>query len=166
VLVVETFVDPERFQGSIYRASGWTELPGAPPQDELVVRDGKVPKHSGGLNVVSADADRDFRISRLEFTRVIELYNTRKGTVRTGLSGAYTVAAVATEDGFATDPQRAADANVTLPRYHSADTGVATGARDGRIDLTELTRARPHALTAWQGSRWFRASADLPLRGL
>jgi hypothetical protein len=26
VLVVETFVDPERFQGSVYRASGWSEL--------------------------------------------------------------------------------------------------------------------------------------------
>ena len=26
VLVVEGFVDPERFQGSVYRASGWTEL--------------------------------------------------------------------------------------------------------------------------------------------
>ena len=26
VVVVETFVDPERFQGSVYRASGWTEL--------------------------------------------------------------------------------------------------------------------------------------------
>jgi hypothetical protein len=26
ILVVETFVDPERFQGSVYRASGWTEL--------------------------------------------------------------------------------------------------------------------------------------------
>lgn len=26
VLVVETFVDPERFQGSVYSASGWTEL--------------------------------------------------------------------------------------------------------------------------------------------
>lgn len=26
VLVVETFVDPERFQGSVYRAAGWTEL--------------------------------------------------------------------------------------------------------------------------------------------
>ncbi len=26
VLVAETFVDPERFQGSVYRASGWTEL--------------------------------------------------------------------------------------------------------------------------------------------
>lgn len=26
VLVVETFVDPERFQGSVYRASGWTAL--------------------------------------------------------------------------------------------------------------------------------------------
>lgn len=26
VLVVETFVDPERFQGGVYRASGWSEL--------------------------------------------------------------------------------------------------------------------------------------------
>ena len=26
VLLVETFVDPERFQGTVYRASGWTEL--------------------------------------------------------------------------------------------------------------------------------------------
>lgn len=26
VLVVETFVDPERFTGSVYKASGWTEL--------------------------------------------------------------------------------------------------------------------------------------------
>ena len=26
VLIVETFVDPERFQGTVYRASGWTEL--------------------------------------------------------------------------------------------------------------------------------------------
>lgn len=26
ILVVETFVDPERFQGSVYRASSWTEL--------------------------------------------------------------------------------------------------------------------------------------------
>lgn len=26
VLIVETFVDPERFQGTVYHASGWTEL--------------------------------------------------------------------------------------------------------------------------------------------
>ena len=26
VLVVETFVDPDRFQGTVYQASGWTEL--------------------------------------------------------------------------------------------------------------------------------------------
>jgi hypothetical protein len=30
------------------------QVRGAPPKDELVVLDGKVPKHSGGLNVVSA----------------------------------------------------------------------------------------------------------------
>lgn len=26
ILVVETFVDPERFRGTVYRAVGWTEL--------------------------------------------------------------------------------------------------------------------------------------------
>jgi hypothetical protein len=26
ILIVETFVDPERFQGTVYQASGWTEL--------------------------------------------------------------------------------------------------------------------------------------------
>lgn len=26
ILIVETFVDPDRFQGTVYRASGWTEL--------------------------------------------------------------------------------------------------------------------------------------------
>lgn len=31
-----------------------TQVRGAPPPDEIVVLDGKVPKHSGGLNVVSA----------------------------------------------------------------------------------------------------------------
>jgi hypothetical protein len=30
------------------------QVRGAPPKDEIVVLDGKVPKHSGGLNVVSA----------------------------------------------------------------------------------------------------------------
>ena len=47
-----------------------------------------------------ADTNRDGRISLVELTRVIELYNTRSGTARTG---AYHVAA-GTEDGFAPGP--------------------------------------------------------------
>ena len=79
-----------------------------------------------------ADTDLDFRIGLSELTRVIELFNTRNGTVRTG---AYAVATVVTEDGFALDPARAYDDSVTLSRYHSADAN-----RDGKIGLIELTR--------------------------
>jgi hypothetical protein len=84
----------------------------------------------------SADTNQDFRIDLIELTRVIELFNTRNGTVRTGR---YAVATTATEDGFAPDPVTAAGATVTLTRYHSADTAL-TAARDGKIDLIELTR--------------------------
>jgi subtilase family serine protease len=80
-----------------------------------------------------ADTDRNWRLSLVELTRVIELYNTRNGSVRTG---AYKVQdAPATEDGFAQDAARAPGASVTLSRYHSADSD-----RDGRISLVELTR--------------------------
>ncbi len=48
----------------------------------------------------SADSDRDGRIGLFELTRVIELYNARNGTVRTG---AYHVQA-GSEDGFAAGP--------------------------------------------------------------
>lgn len=48
----------------------------------------------------SADTNSDFRLSLLELTRVIELYNTRAGTTRTGQ---YRVQA-GTEDGFAAGP--------------------------------------------------------------
>ena len=85
-----------------------------------------------------ADTDRDFAISLFELTRVIELYNTRNGTVRTG---AYKLD-VTGEDGFAADPTRGAGSSSALDRYHSADTrGATTGSpRDGAIDLFELTR--------------------------
>lgn len=86
----------------------------------------------------SADTDRDFQISLFELTRVIELYNTRNGTVRTGCykldpSG---------EDGFAADATRSGGSIAALVRYHSADTrGTASGSPpDGAIDLFELTR--------------------------
>jgi hypothetical protein len=44
----------------------------------------------------SADTNSDFKLSLFELTRVIELYNTRIGTVRTG---AYRPAG-GTEDGY------------------------------------------------------------------
>lgn len=78
----------------------------------------------------TADTDGDGRIGLVELTRVIELYNVRLNTTRTG---AYTVAPDAdSEDGFAPDFTRAAAS--TLRFYHAADSN-----RDGRI-LAELTR--------------------------
>jgi sugar lactone lactonase YvrE len=77
----------------------------------------------------NADVDCNLRIGLVELTRVIELYNTRLNTVRTGC---YKVQAGA-EDGFAQDAT--AMANQTLTRYHSADSN-----RDGQISLGELTR--------------------------
>lgn len=79
----------------------------------------------------SADSDRNYRISLFELTRVIELFNTRQGTGRTGC---YQPDA-AGEDGFAPDPARSASAVVTLASYHSADTD-----RNGKLGLFELTR--------------------------
>ena len=63
--------------------------------------------------------------------RLIELYNTRNGTSRTG---AYAVNTQG-EDGFAAAFDRAAGQSAALTRYHSADTN-----RDGRIALLELLR--------------------------
>jgi hypothetical protein len=80
----------------------------------------------------SADTNADYRLSLLELTRVIELYNTRNGPTRTG---AYAPSVAPTEDGFAPDAARLANAAATLTRHHSADTN-----RDGRLSLFELTR--------------------------
>jgi hypothetical protein len=79
----------------------------------------------------SADSNRDYQISLLELTRVIELYNTRNGINRTG---AYRVHDTS-EDGFAGEPTRAFGADASLARHHSADTD-----RNGRLSLYELTR--------------------------
>ena len=86
---------------------------------------------SKASDIHAADTDRNFRLSLLELTRVIELYNTRNGTTRTGC---YVVATATTEDGFAPEPTRTT-ATVTLTRYHSGDSD-----RDGRLSLVELTR--------------------------
>ncbi len=87
----------------------------------------------------SADTDQDRALNLFELTRVIELYNTRSGTQRTG---AYRPEAANLEDGFAGEPSRPPGAAATLMRYHSADTrGAAAGTPpDGAIDLFELTR--------------------------
>jgi hypothetical protein len=79
----------------------------------------------------SADTDGNYRFSLFELTRVIELFNTRYGTTRTGC---YRVSAEG-EDGFAPEPNRAPGISATLERYHSADTN-----HDGRLNLFELTR--------------------------
>jgi len=79
----------------------------------------------------SADTNCDWKLSLLELTRVIELYNTRSGTSRTGC---YKVDATG-EDGFAPEPTRASSATVTLTRYHSSDTD-----HNGKLSLLELTR--------------------------
>lgn len=79
----------------------------------------------------SADTDGDLRMSLLELTRVIELYNTRNGSVRTG---AYRMDPDG-EDGFAPDPARTGPATAILTTWHSADTD-----HDGKLSLLELTR--------------------------
>ncbi len=102
--------------------SGISGLITAKP-DPLIVRN--------ALSRHSADSNGDLAISLSELTRVIELYNTQNGSVRTG---AYDRASVVTEDGFIAAPTRP-DTATTLTRYHSADY-----IRDGRIDLVELLR--------------------------
>ena len=76
----------------------------------------------------SADVDADSRLSLSELLRVIELYNTRTGSTRTGR---YQVDAE-TADGF--DPDALGGAG-SLSRYHSADTDA-----NGQLSLSELLR--------------------------
>lgn len=80
----------------------------------------------------SADTTGDYAFDVVELTRVIQLYNVRVGTTRTG---AYKVATTTTEDGFDTDAARASGATVALARYHAADVN-----RDASLSLVELTR--------------------------
>ena len=86
---------------------------------------------SAGPGYHSADTNQDRQLSLLELTRVIELYATRYGTVR---SGGYSVQA-ASEDGFAPAPDRPKSTLATLAAWHSADTN-----RDGQLNLDELLR--------------------------
>ncbi|WP_221029575.1 immunoglobulin domain-containing protein [Actomonas aquatica] len=79
----------------------------------------------------SADSDANFELSLSELLRVIELYNTRLGTARTGRY----VPAEGTEDGFASDPTTAAGTPPAFTTFHSADSN-----RDGELSLSELLR--------------------------
>jgi hypothetical protein len=92
----------------------------------------------------AADTNRDFKISLLELTRIIELYNTRNGSTRTGRYRGQT----GTEDNFAPDAETLAAATVTLGVYHSADSN-----RDGRFSLLELTRVIELYNTRLDGAR-------------
>jgi hypothetical protein len=80
----------------------------------------------------SADVDKDYRLSLVELTRVIELYNARNGTDRTGR---YSVATAPTEDGFSPAQGPSITSPLALERYHSGDSN-----RDGKLSLFELTR--------------------------
>ncbi len=76
--------------------------------------------------VHSADTNADMKFSLGELLRVIELYNYRNGTTRTG---AYTEQH-GTEDGFVPGPDGG-----LLTKFHSADTNI-----DGKLSLGELLR--------------------------
>ncbi|MBI5770412.1 MAG: immunoglobulin domain-containing protein [Verrucomicrobia bacterium] len=99
--------------------------------DPLVVS--RVTFHSADTMGATAGSAPDNKINLSELLRVIELYNYRAGTVRTGQ---YTMQS-GTEDGFTPGPNGAA-----LTAYHSADTmGTTVGTpRDGKINLSELLR--------------------------
>ena len=84
------------------------------------------------LNVFhSADETQSGSLNLSDLTRVIELYNTHSGSVRTGC---YTTDE-ASEDGFNPDTSRPTTAFFALPYYHSADENQV-----GNLDLSELTR--------------------------
>ncbi len=79
----------------------------------------------------SADVDGDQRISLSELLRVIELYNTRSGTTRTGRYRWQD----GTADGFNTDPRAEGESDAGLELYHTADFN-----EDARLSLSELLR--------------------------
>ena len=79
----------------------------------------------------TADTDGDGRLGLSELLRVIELYNTRHGSSRTGRYETRSE----TVDGFAPDATQPATVASPLLRHHMADTD-----RDGHLSLSELLR--------------------------
>jgi hypothetical protein len=94
----------------------------------------KVTFHSADTMGATVGSAPDYKINLPELLRVIELYNYRAGTVRTGQ---YTIQS-GTEDGFTPGPNGIAITTV----FHSADTmGGSVGTpRDGKLNLSELLR--------------------------
>ncbi len=80
----------------------------------------------------SADINHDNRLDLPELLRVIDLYNTRVGTVRTG---AYKVNP-SSPDGDGFDRETTRTTAGSLSTYHTADNNPA----DGILSLEELTR--------------------------
>jgi hypothetical protein len=79
----------------------------------------------------SADTNRNGRFGLSELLRVIELYNTRHGSSRTGR---YVIQAD-TVDGYGTDASQPGSVENLLVRPHHADTD-----RNGHLSLSELLR--------------------------
>ncbi len=122
VAVPATATEPEQL-AAVVNLQGATAAQVLVRPDPLIV--------TASIVFHSADTNHDWKLSLLELARMIELYNTRNGSTRTG---SYAVAA-GTEDGFAPDASRTASGPATLTRYHTADTN-----RDGRLSLLELAR--------------------------
>jgi len=78
-----------------------------------------------------ADSDQDNRLSLSELLRLIEIYNTRWNSTRTGR---YTMQA-GSVDGYASDPATAEGTTPEGSRFHTADTD-----HNAQISLSELLR--------------------------
>lgn len=103
--------------------SGGEELPVTVTPSPLLI-DPAAPFHTG-------DTNQDGRFSLSELLRVIQLYNTRNGTSRTG---AYKVVQ-GTEDGFDPNPDITSGQANVLAQYHAGDFN-----QDGKFSLSELLR--------------------------
>jgi hypothetical protein len=84
-----------------------------------------------GATLHSADLDQNLQLNLSELLRVIELYNTRFGTSRTGRYQADQ----GSSDGFAPDATSGSGEPTTLTQFHSADSD-----RNGLLSLSELLR--------------------------
>jgi len=84
-----------------------------------------------GATLHSADLDQNLQLNLSELLRVIELYNTRFGTSRTGRYQADQ----GSSDGFAPDSTQASGEPTTLTQFHSADSD-----QNGLLSLSELLR--------------------------
>lgn len=85
----------------------------------------------GGFAGYTADYQGGGDINLAELLRVIELYNTRYESTRTGRYKG----SASSVDGFTGDADSAADRLAAYPAYHASDTD-----RDGYLSLAELLR--------------------------